>query len=107
SNGRALVTDIRSAADRWDRQVSARSDSSVHLVKEYLLRQPVVNTKTVAGELHISEVAAQGAIDRLVDAEVLTKTSAGRRNRIWQASDILAALDAFGARARRRRGSAH
>lgn len=107
SNGRALVTDIRSAADRWDRQVSARSDSSVHLVKEYLLRQPVVNTKTVAGELHISEVAAQGAIDRLVDAEVLTKISAGRRNRIWQASDILAALDAFGARARRRRGSAH
>ena len=73
-------------------------------MKEYLLRQPVVNTKTVAAELRISEVAAQGAIDRLVDAEVLTKISAGQRNRIWQAPEILAALDAFGARARRRRG---
>lgn len=107
SNGRALVSDIRSAADRWDSQVIARRDSSAHLVKKYLLRQPVVNTKTVAAELDISEVAAQGAIDRLVDAEVLTKISAGRRNRIWQAPEILAALDAFGARARRKRGSAH
>ncbi|WP_026851048.1 Fic family protein [Glaciibacter superstes] len=103
-NGRALVGDIQAAAKRWDSQIIARSDSSVHLVKQHLLRQPVVNTKTVAAELEISEVAAQSAIDRLVDAEVLTKISAGRRNRIWQAPEILAALDAFGARARRRRG---
>jgi Fic family protein len=103
-NGRALVEDIQAAARRWDSQVIARSDSSVHQVKKYLLRQPVVNTKTVAVELGISEVAAQSAIDRLVDAEVLTKISAGQRNRIWQATEILAALDAFGARARRRRG---
>lgn len=105
SNGRALVDDIQAAANRWDSQVIARGDSSVHLVTKYLLRQPVVNTKTVAAELLISEVAAQGAINRLVDAEVLTKISAGRRNRVWQATEILAALDAFGARARRRRGS--
>ncbi|MCU1583647.1 MAG: cell filamentation protein Fic [Microbacteriaceae bacterium] len=102
-NGRALVDEIQAAAKRWDSQVIARSDSSVHQVKEYLLHQPVVNTKTVAAELGISEVAAQGAIDRLVDAEVLTKISAGQRNRIWQATEILDALDAFGARARRRR----
>lgn len=102
-NGRALVGDIQAAAKRWDSQVIARSDSSVHRVKKYLLGQPVVNTKTVAAELGISEVAAQGAIDRLVEAEVLIKASAGNRNRIWQAPEILAALDAFGARARRRR----
>jgi Fic family protein len=102
-NGRALVNDIQAAAKRWDSQIIARSDSSVHQVKEHLLRQPVVNTKTVAAELGISEVAAQGAIDRLVDAEVLTKISAGQRNRIWQATEILDALDAFGVRARGRR----
>jgi Fic family protein len=102
-NGRALVADIQAAAKRWDSQIIVRSDSSVHQVKAYLLRQPVVNTKTVAAELGISEVAAQGAIDRLVDADVLTKISAGQRNRIWQATEILTALDAFGARARRRR----
>lgn len=104
TNGRTLVADIRAAAKRWDSRVTARSDSSVHRVKEYLLRQPVVNTKTVATQLHISEVAAQNAIDRLVESEVLTMVGAGRRNRIWQAPEILEALDAFGARARRRRG---
>lgn len=103
-NGRELVSDIQTAAARWGDVVVARSDSSVHRAKGYLLRQPVVNAKTLASELQISEVAAQNAIDRLVDAEVLTQTSIGRRNRIWQAPEILAALDAFGARARRRRG---
>ncbi|MGM7678214.1 Fic family protein [Microbacterium sp. A94] len=104
TNGRALVNDIQTAETHWNSQVIARSDSSVHLVKKYLLRQPVVNTKTTAAELGISEVAAQGAIDRLVDAGILTKISTGRRNRIWQAPEVLAALDAFGVRARRRRG---
>jgi Fic family protein len=105
-NGRALVDDIRAIEKSWDTRVIARRDSSVHRVKKYLLRQPVVNTKTVAAELAISEVSAQGAIDRLVEAEVLSKTSAGRRNRIWQAPEILDALDAFGARARRGRQAA-
>lgn len=97
------MNDIQAAATRWGAQVDARRDSSVHKVKEYLLRQPVVNTKTVAKELEISEVAAQNAINRLVEAEIVTQTSAGRRNRIWQAPDILMALDAFGGRARRSR----
>ncbi|APF41221.1 Fic family protein [Neomicrococcus aestuarii] len=102
-NGRGLVRDIQSAAARWDSAVMARSDSSVHKVKSYLLRQPVVDSKTIATELQISEVAAQNAIDRLVDAGVLSQISAGKRNRLWQAPEILAALDAFGDRARRRR----
>ncbi len=103
-NGRALVQDIQATAARWDALVQARSDSSVHHVKNYLLRQPVVSTKTVASELSISDVAAQNAIDLLVSSHVLTQSSAGRRNRTWQAPEILAALDAFAARARRRRG---
>jgi Fic family protein len=103
-NGRALLQDIQAAAARWDSVVVARSDSSVHRVKSYLLGQPVVKTRAIASELGISDVAAQTAVDRLVDAGVLTQCSTGRRNRIWQAPEILAALDAFGARARRRRG---
>jgi Fic family protein len=100
-NGRALVDDIQDAEKSWDVRVIARSDSSVHRVEKYLLRQPVVNTKTVAAELGISDVAAQSAIDRLVEASVLTQMSVGNRNRIWQAPEILDALDAFGERARR------
>src|SRR5690606_38527150 len=51
SNGRALVGDIQTVAASWDRRVVARSDSSVHRVKKYLLGQPVVKAKTVAAEL--------------------------------------------------------
>jgi len=103
-NSRKLIADIQAAATRWDSVVVARSDSSVHQVKSYLLRQPVVNANTLARELQISEVAAQNAIDRLVDVGVLTQITTGRRNLIWQATGILAALDAFGRRARRSHG---
>jgi Fic family protein len=101
TNGRALVREIQAAEKNWEDRVRARSDSSVHRVKKLLLRQPVVNAKTVAAELAISDVAAQGAIDQLVAADVLSKISTGNRNRIWAAHEVLAALDAFGARARR------
>ena len=100
-NGRALVADIQSASQRWDVAVTARSHATVHGLKQYLLRQPVVNVRTVAEQLAVSPVAAQNAIDQLVDAGILTKISSGQRNRVWAAPDILTALDAFGARARR------
>lgn len=101
SNGRSLVTDIQGASQRWDAAITARSHATVHGLKQYLLRQPVVNVRTVAEQLAVSQVAAQHAIDQLVDAGILTKISSGRRNRVWAAHDILTALDAFGARARR------
>jgi Fic family protein len=103
NNGRRLVADIRAAAGRWNAIVVARSDSSVHLLKEYLLSQPVVNVKTVAGDLAVSEIAAAGSIARLEESGVLTRTSADARNRLWQATEILDALDAFAERARRAR----
>ena len=46
---------------------------------------------------------AQRAIAPLVDAGVLTEFTGFRRNRMWQASEVLTALDDFAARARRRR----
>lgn len=103
-NGRRLVDDIRGISARWNEVVTARADSSVHRLTELLLRQPVINTKTVSTVLEISEVAAQTSIDKLVDVGVLTKSSGNARYRIWEAGEILDALDAFAERARRRHG---
>ncbi|QAY73854.1 Fic family protein [Agromyces protaetiae] len=103
-NGRRLVDDIRAAQARWRSVVVARSDASVHRVTEHLLRQPIVNTTSVAAAVGVSEVSAQHAIDTLVDAGVLVKISGGERYRLWQATEVLTALDAFAARARRSRG---
>ncbi len=103
-NGRRLVDDLQATRRGWDSTVVARSDSSVHRLKTYLLRQPVVTAKVVAAELGVTAVAAQAGIDRLVDAGVLEQSGGGARNRRWAAPQVLAALDAFGARALRRTG---
>ncbi|WP_345762521.1 Fic family protein [Diaminobutyricibacter sp. McL0608] len=103
NNGRRLAGDIRAASDRWDSVIAVRSDSSVHRLKEFLLSQPVVNVKTVAAALAVSEIAAAASITRLEEFGVLTRASGGDRNRLWQASEVLDALDAFAARARRAR----
>ncbi len=101
SNGRLLVADINAAARGWDNKVRARSDSSVHRLKSHLLSHPVVNVRSVANHLEVSDVAATSAISKLADAGVLTPLSDNRRNRLWRADDVLQALDAFGVRARR------
>jgi hypothetical protein len=58
----------------------------------------VGNVRAMQAPLKLSD-----AIDRLVDAEILTQITEGRRNRIWQAKDIVRVLDEFAARAKRRR----
>ena len=103
ANGRTLGRTIIGIASRWDSVVRARRDASVREVMQLLLRQPIVTTTLVARERDVSLTAAQSAIDRLVDAGILTQSNTGRRNRQWQATEILQALDDFGARARRRR----
>jgi hypothetical protein len=61
--GRALVADIQAVETSWNRRVIARGDSSVHAAKR------------VAAVLDISDVAAQNAIDRLVDAGILSRSA--------------------------------
>lgn len=100
-NGRRLAEQLLAVRDRWDADVVARADSSVHGLKTYLLRQPVVTNRVVAATLGVSGVAAQSSIDRLVEAGVLEQAGGGRRNRRWAAPEVLAALDAFGERAMR------
>lgn len=102
-NGRSLERDITAIADRWNLIVQARSDSSAHGLKELLLRQPVVTIGIVARELSVSEPAADASVRKLVEAGILFQSTAGRRNRHWEATEVLSALDEFGARARRQR----
>ncbi|WP_050993013.1 Fic family protein [Salinibacterium sp. PAMC 21357] len=101
--GRLLERQIVDIAALWDHAIQARSDSSVHRVKNLLLRQPVITVAIVARELGVSESAADTSIAKLVEAGILLQSTTGRRNRHWQATEVLNALDEFGARARRKR----
>ncbi|RZL75746.1 MAG: Fic family protein [Rhodococcus sp. (in: high G+C Gram-positive bacteria)] len=103
ANGRTLVQDLESVRADWRTRVTARRGAAVHRLVDFLLRQPVVEGKLVASALGVTGANAQIAIDRLVDAGILTQITDGRRNRIWQAKDVVRMLDEFAARATHRR----
>ena len=102
-NGRILVVDLETVQIDWRGRINARRDSAAHRLVGVLLRQPVIGAAAAAAELGVSTVNAQVAIDRLVDADILTQITDGRRNRIWLAKDVVRVLDEFGARAKRHR----
>lgn len=100
-NGRELVDDITKATTRWDSATTARSDSAARRMLAFLPQQPVVNAKIAADHLNISERNAQNGIDTLVNDGVLHLIGGATRNRLFEAREILTALDNFAERARR------
>jgi Fic family protein len=66
------------------------------------MTRPVVDAKLAAEKLGVSTVNAQLAIDRLVEDGVLEQIGRGTRDRVWQAGEVLAAMDRFAERSHRR-----
>ena len=64
---------------------------------------PVLDAATLAREIGIAPGNALRALEPLVRAGVVTEFSGRSRNRLWQAREVLEAVDAFAARAGRRR----
>ncbi|MBY4130884.1 Fic family protein [Rhodococcus fascians] len=95
TGGRRLVDDLAAARAEYIERIVARSDSVVWKLVDALVAQPVVDNAFVRNTFEVSEIAAQRAIDKLSEADILHQTSKGRRNRVWQADDVLAALDRF------------
>ena len=79
--------------------VTARRGATAWRLADLLIRQPVVDSATVAAHLGLAPQNAQRAIAPLVEAGVLTEFTGFKRNRLWQATEILSALDDFAARA--------
>jgi Fic family protein len=102
TNGRHLVSDLVSARQRWGQVIKARQDAVAWQVADLVLRQPVIDAALVSRELDATAANALRAIGQLEDAGVLQEFTDRRRNRIWQASEVLSAVDAFAERAGRR-----
>lgn len=101
-NGRELAAEIRRIRELWLGRIKARTDSAAWRLADELFAQPVVNGPWVAERLGVSDRTARSALDTLVSAEVVTQTTAARRNRVWQAGEVLDAMDSFARRASRR-----
>lgn len=103
TNATQLVEHLRSVRAGWTGTVRARSDAAAWRLADLLLRQPVVDSGVVVRELGIPAQNVPRALAPLEAAGVVTEFTGRRRNRMWQAPEVLDALDAFAARAGRRR----
>ncbi|MBO0871341.1 MAG: Fic family protein, partial [Micromonosporaceae bacterium] len=102
ANGRRLVADLREIRASWTEKIRARQGAAAWRLADLLLRQPVVDTASVAAELDLVPTNAQRVITPLAEAGILTEFTGFKRNRMWQASEVLTVLDDFAARAGRR-----
>jgi Fic family protein len=100
-NGRRLVADLTAVADGWRDAASARAGSAGRRLLDVLQRQPVINTAAAVSALGVAPLNAQAGIDRLVGDGILRQIGSASRNRYWEAPEVLDALDAFAARAKR------
>jgi len=105
-NGEELASDLRTIHDAWTNRLRARSDAVAWRILPFLLRQPSVTSKLIRSTMGVTQPAADNALRQLQDAGVLSSPRSvhgtGRmRNVVWQATEVLDALDRFGERARR------
>ncbi len=105
ANGRQLVADLRTIRSGWGSRIRVRRGSGAWRLADVLLRQPVVDSATVAAELGITPQNALRAIGPLAEAGILDEFTGFARNRMWQSREVLTALDDFADRAGRRGGA--
>ncbi len=102
ANGRHLVGELRDIRRAWSDRISARRGSRVWHTADLVLRHPVVNAQLLAEKLAIPAPNVYRSIEPLQRAGVLTEFTDRQRGRAWRSDEVLAALDAFAARAGRR-----
>jgi Fic family protein len=103
ANGRQLVAVLRRVRNGWNDVIKARHDASAWQLADLLLRQPVIDAEVVQRELRVTSANAHRAIRQLAESRVIAEFSGRRRDRMWQAREVLVALDDFAVRAGRRR----
>lgn len=107
ANGRALAADLNAAYTDWRDALTARADSVAWRILPMLLSQPAVTSKYVQQHTGTSQPAVDRALRQLREAGIVeSKNEYGaqrKRDVVWRSDRILAALDAFGERARRSR----
>jgi Fic family protein len=103
SNGRILVDELRGIRQGWQETLKIRRDAVAWRLADLLLRHPVVNRASIAEQIGVAPENTYRAIRPLEDAGIVREFSGRARNQMWQAPEVLEALDRFATRAGRRR----
>lgn len=104
-NGRKLHSRIEEIDSQWRSALAGvRADAAAWKLLPWLLSHPVIDARTAAEATQVSLPATYAAIDELEKRDIVRPEKAGaKRNQVWLAPALLAALDEFAERARRGR----
>jgi len=106
TNGRALIGDLRAIRASWDERITARRGANTWRIADLLLAHPVLDATSIARSLGIAPSNVYAPITPIIEAGILTQTNDRKRGQIWRSTEVLTALDAFAARAGKRRARA-
>lgn len=101
-NGRQLVDELDRVYLSWTKRLPSRRGSAARSLLPKLLNQPAVNVAYVVDTTGVALSAAQRAVEQLEKAGIISRSGGGPRNRVWLATEVIAALDAFAERVGRR-----
>lgn len=99
ANARLLVDDVARVRAAWSEHLTARRSSNAWALLDVLVRHPVLDSATAATALGVQQPNVYPPLQALVDAGVLTPKADHRQGPFWHATDLLAAIDRFAARA--------
>jgi Fic family protein len=81
---------VATLQDDWRRRLGRlRRGSAIYLLLDALPGAPMITVRSAAALLDRSQQAINEAIPRLVDAGVLTQTTIGKRNRAFEATELI------------------
>jgi Fic family protein len=84
---------VQEIQQRWRSRLGRlRSGSAAELLIEALPGMPVLTAQSAASLINRSEQAVNEALHRLLEARVISQTTVGRRNRAFEAPEV---IDAF------------
>jgi hypothetical protein len=84
---------VQQVKQQWRKRLGhVRADAAASRLIDALPGAPMVTVQTAAPLIGRSEQAVNDAISRLVEADILKQTTAGHRNRAFEATEL---IDAF------------
>lgn len=101
-NGRELEADLLDVQAWWSASLEGtRRDASVRRALPVVMASPVFDVALLSEQLEVSLRAAYNTIEALLERGLISRLKQARRNQVWFSHEVLTALDAFAARARR------
>lgn len=96
SDAERFAADLDLLEEQWRGRIGRiRTGSSVDLLLRALPSAPVLTVGTAAQLIGRSVQRANDAVNRLVEAQILKQTTVGRRNRAFEAPELVNALTGF------------